>query len=245
MKIVNITAKDLKEKHSMSEMLIDELASSIGSWTSDDLYENNLDYEFQTEDAAIKEYNFEPDFIASMNKTERKKLTQNMAEYDAKLKAYEESAIEAWRNDHDDTTPLGKEIQRWIDAEHKQMRHEWLYGDYRGNSKGVINELQKAYNAELNYDEKADAMSFEIDKQEWHEKQCGCAEGYPDFTKCEYKEKPNKKALIDIISSNSRHYAEKHKTEMEERKKEAMERAEYKAQQKAADEKERVKKLLQ
>lgn len=65
---IKITKKEIKQSHSMTGLLIDELAQSIGSWDSADLEDNNWWYVAESETRTVKEYSdYESDMLDVLN----------------------------------------------------------------------------------------------------------------------------------------------------------------------------------
>lgn len=65
---ITLTTKDIKEDCTASGRLIDKVAMAIGSWTQDELEDNNNFYENESQDYVIKEFDFEAAYITWLNK---------------------------------------------------------------------------------------------------------------------------------------------------------------------------------
>ena len=166
------TSKDGKKyphSFSASGMLIDELAYASKQWTSEDLSDNNFEYQPREP----YNFNYENDLLAN-TKTATDLLevasklsvyivpNEKMLKQKPKLQAGANCALnmpEQWQElletyteelkengvdsiSHTYNEQLQKESDRFWDG----MRHEWLEGDQ--NYAGVIKEIKKEWEAE-------------------------------------------------------------------------------------------------
>lgn len=260
MQKITITQKDIK-KHDIqntdSGYIIDELAFSAGQWTSDDLYENNLDYE-PTEPY---NYDFEADLFEHTvtkeqlhNLAERLDVGCTLSKRKSNLQAGAYMALhnptqwqellKAWESAvrmQDDWTEGGllseayqKELEEEKQSFHDDLYKEWLNGDYRGFA-GVVYEIAKHFtdNREGDWDEKKAEYTFTLNEYDIEElKDRG------------YRSNQLKKALLDSIKLASDNRSAKEKADREKRREEYERTKAYKEERKKQEEEARKKKLL-
>lgn len=263
LKIV-ITQKDLKRykiAFTDSGMIIDELAYASKQWTSDELWENNIDGE------PYKPYNFNyEDELFTATKTDKKlyaiakelkiSLNANWEKIARKQKLQSGACIalnnpEAWQElleayktvlEDQRTDGISKayneQLQKELDSFADDQYREWLYGDHRDYA-GVIAEIRKFWEAEyVQYDDKkGDSFTFFFDKEYANDEMLNydgsksTAKNYKTHLLCEIKE-----------ASEARQYKEKQ--EAEKRKLERERLSQYKKEQATQAEAERKAKLL-
>jgi len=258
---ITLTQKDIEKakiQNSASSMLIDELAYSAGQWTSEDLYQNNFDYE------PIEPYMFdyEADLLAN-TKTEEdiyrviKELGIGMnanittLAKKAKLQAgawialeqpeFFSTLLEAYTSylkehgtDQNISKDHAKELEEAKDSYYDDQYREWLNGD-RSNYAGVVYEIAKYFTDERDgsYDKKAGEYTFELNEED--------IENAKDSG---YNKRQLKAWLLDSVRNSGNAKASKDRQEREERKAEREKQTAYKAEQKASAEAERKAKLL-
>ena len=271
-----ITDKDLKKYNKVmknkdgeeycnmfsdSGMIIDELAFASKQWTTDELYQNNADYEVYTpygynyEDALFTATKTSKDIlklssILGINKWSNRDIKE-MEETKLQAGAYIALAYpEAWEEllekykeklQEDRTEGISKayneQLQKEIDSEWDNLYKEWLYGDR--NEIGVIKEIKKYWEAEdVVYNKKDnDTFIFFFDKEqardtlENYNGEKLSAKNYKDYLLGEIQE-----------AGEARQY--KDKEENEKRKIERERLAVYKKEQATQAEAERKAKLL-
>jgi len=178
--------KEYPHTFSPSGMLIDELAYAIGQWTSEDLFQNNLDYEPNEP----YQYNYEADlFEATKTLSQLKNVTKGLGtvineglftKIDLQAGAYCALHIPQLWNDilvayteklqFERTEGISKayneQLQKEIDSFHDDLRKEWLYGDR--DCIGIIKEIKKYFEAEsVEYSDKEnDTFVFFFDKEQ-------------------------------------------------------------------------------
>jgi hypothetical protein len=260
---IQITKKDINPTFTDSRMLIDELSYSAKQWTSDELWENNIEYEPNEP----YEYNFEKDLFEhtktreALGDTIKKikidfpigikvknasnlqagaQIALNFPEvWNELLEAYTQALKDQRSNDDIISEQYEAELQEAIEDYQKEQYHEWLNGD-RSNYAGVLSEIAKFYGASepIDYNEKEPytaVFAFED-------------EALAELMNLEEGEKPtedNARAfLLSEIKSASEARGHKDREANEKRKAERESRAEYKAKQAQVAEKERKAKLL-
>ncbi len=73
---ITIKNKDIKEDRTDSGRLIDKMAMSIGQWTENDLFINNVDYEHESFDYIYEHFDFEKAFLTWLNKKKDKQISE-------------------------------------------------------------------------------------------------------------------------------------------------------------------------
>jgi len=237
-----------------SGMLIDELAYSAKQWTSDDLQDNNFEYE------PNEPYNF--DFESDLfNQTKTKKdlyslmASIGLSEYKTidwiktkKLQAgayialnypdiwieLVETYTEAVKDQNTKDITISKEyrdeLAEAVTSFHDDLYHEWLHGGCERDNNGVIEEIRKYYGAEsIDYDkENAGEITFT----------------YEHGNHIDTDEKISKAWLLDQIFSASETRRYKDNQESEKRRAERERLAIYKKEQATKAEADRKAKLL-
>lgn len=270
---ITITQKDIEDLklcNSASGMLIDELAYSIGEWTSDDLYENNLDYiPYEPYD-----YDYEADLFEATKTPEQfsglvaklcspnlyisftKEELGNMQagaycalkypnEWETILKAYKD---ELQSNGTDGISEAyNKQLQKEQDEWNDDQYHEWLHGDYR-DWDGIVRMIAKYYTEDRDngeytpYNDKTkDEASYTFEMDEEYLHEEYCGCG-DTFETCTEK-MDYKKQILSVIQAKSNARKEKDRIASEKRREERKKQAEYQAKRKAEDEAERIAKL--
>lgn len=258
MQSITLTQKDIEKagiQNTDSGLLIDELAYSAKQWTSNELDENNMDYE----PGEPYMYNFENDLFNATKTLQSLIDISNLLSInfpvntwisgESNLQAGAQLALnnpEVWeqlltsyteklKDDRTDgvspayNTALEKEINEYHDDQYK----EWLNGYHIGCS-GVIYEIAKYVTDERDghYDEKNNTYTFTINEND--------IEKYTDQG---YKKNQMKTALLADIkeSSNARKQEDKEKAEKRKLERESI--AVYHRERKEKEDKERREKL--
>ena len=258
MKYITITQKDIEKagiQNSDSGFLIDELAYSAKQWTSNDLFENGIDYQ----PSEPYNYDFEADLlkntktwgmlnniasqlggctIPSLITVARSKLQagaymalNNPNEWEKLLEAYTD---ELKTNFTDGISQEYNEaLQSEINDYEKQQFKEWLNGDYT-NYRGVVYEISKYFtsNDEGSYDQEKNEYTFALDDED-----------VENFVDMGYHKNQFKKALLDHIKGASDSHRADERVKREKAQAEFKRLAEYKAEQTKANEKARKAKL--
>ena len=226
---ITIKAKDIKKTFSDSGQLIDELAYSIDAWTSNELYENNFDYE----PVEPYEFNFEKDLLENTKTSEQlvavvyKALGMSVSANITTLAEKAGLQCGAWialNNDElfqkiltaytealkeDDQTlskDYTKELEEAKESFNNNLYYEWLNGD-RGEE-GIISRISKYYTETRHsfYDKKSYEYTFVLSEYDIQE--------YKDRG---YKSNQMKRAILDAIEKDSYNRQEKEKVEREKR----------------------------
>lgn len=253
---ITLTPKDL-EKHKIAfsgtGSLIDELAYSIDQWTSEDLYENNFEYEPQTP----YDFNYEADLFQA-TKTEKQFLAlwQDLmdepinvifstdlqagaymafnypSQWQELLTDYTEKLQENYTNGISEA--YNTELQKEIDSYHKYQYKEWLDGDHR-DWNGIVYEMAKYYteSREGSYDGKTDSYTFTLndeDIENWKDKG--------------YNKNQIKTGLLAEILASAKSRKAKDEAKREANRAERERLTAYKAEQTKQAEEKRKEKLL-
>lgn len=243
---IKISDKDIKEHGSASGLLIDELAFSAGSWTENDLFENNYDYEKGSYDYVLEHFDFEGEFLKTLTKKQAREYAKNLPKFETGLAIYKGALTELIYDEEALTKKckaLADELEESREYFWKDMTKEWLYGDNGRNSNGVIDEIRKYYGAEdTTYDhKKGDSFSFIFDVEEFHEKFCGCGE---EAEQCEnFKTNDYKDFLVDSINIDIENAKRSNERKREEAKIERERMSKYKAEQRAEKNKDLMARL--
>lgn len=262
MKIVTITPKDItkyKLAFSASGEVIDELAYCAKQWTSEDLCNENIEYEPNEP----YNFNYEADlFEATKTHPDLCNISRQVGydgnlpslgmciENGTKLQAGAFMALnfpdlwaellelytEKLKEDRFDSISKAYilELEKAIDSFYDDQEHEWLYGD-RSNYAGVIYEIAKYFTDERkgSYDKKADEYTFTLNENDIEKAK---DEGY--------NKSQLKGWILDNASQSGDARRQKETDDREKRKIERERIAKYKAEQKAKAEEERKQKLL-
>lgn len=270
---ITITQSDIeriKLSNSPSGMLIDELAFSIGEWTSDDLSSNNFEYEPREP----YDYDYEADLfnatktndqlsglvtkLCSPNlyisfKDEETKDMQAGAycalkypeDWQTILSAYKEKLQED--NTDGISEAYNKALEKEINEYQKDQYHEWLHGDHR-DWDGIVRAISKYYTEDRNngeyipYNDKTDAdASYIFEMDEDQLHEDYCACG-DELKDCNILQ-DYKGNLLATIQSASDNHASKKREERAKRADERKRRDEQFAKYKAQAEAERIAKL--
>jgi len=258
---ITLNQKDIEKakiQNSESGMLIDELAYSAGQWTSEDLYENNFEYE-PTEPY---QFDYEADLLAN-TKTEEdiykviKALGMGMNANITRLAKKSKLQAGAWialeqpeffstlleaytdylkENDTDQTLSedYAKELEEAKESYQDDLYREWLYGD-RSNYAGVVYEIAKYFTEarEGSYNKEDGEYTFTLNEEDIENAKDGG-----------YNKRQLKTWLLNSISNSGEGQAYKDKQEREKRKVEREKQTAYRAEQTASEEAERKAKLL-
>lgn len=251
--------KEYPHSFSPSGELIDELAYACGQWTSDDLWDNNFEYEPNEP----YHYNYEKDLFEHTKTqeelyelaeeldtgatipTKKTKLQagaymalNNPDQWNDLLKAYT-SRLQEDRTDGI-SEAYNKQLQKEIYSYNNDLYREWLYGGQERDNNGVVYEIAKYFTeardgSYIKYDPKTKtdaSYTFELNEED--------IENAKDLG---YKKNQIKSYLIGQIidSCKAREYKDKQKNE--ERKAERERLAKYKAEQAERAKAERIAKL--
>lgn len=256
----NKDGEEYRNMFSDSGMIIDELAYASKQWTSDELYQNNSEYEVYTP----YEYNYEDDlFIATKTADKLYKLSyllkvslnanweriakeqkmqagacvalNNPESWNELLQAYKEKLQEE-RTDGISKV-YNEQLQEEIDSEWDNLYKEWLYGDR--DSIGVIKEIKKYWEAEdVVYNKKDnDTFIFFFDKEQ-------AKDTLENYNGEKLSAKNYKSYLLGEIQEAGEARQYKEKQENEKRKAERERLIEYKKERATQAELERKEKLL-
>lgn len=257
-KTITITQKDI-EKHDIqntdSGYIIDELAYASGQWTSNDLYENNIDYEPNEPycydfEADLFEHTKTKEELQSLAKrlevectvSKRKSNLQagaymalhNPTQWAEMLKAWESALQSQWSDDEMYSEAYAKELEEAKQSYHDDMYKEWLHGDYR-DFRGVVYEIAKYFTEDRNgdWDEKKAEYTFTLGEYDIEK-----------YKEAGYRSNQIKRALLDEIKGASDSRSRKEKADREARRAE-YERVKAYKEQRAIEEAEARKKKLQ
>lgn len=255
---ITITAKDLK-KHNISNsesgQVIDELAYACNRWTSDELWENNLEYEPNTP----YDFNYEEDLFEH-TKTEEQftKLYMDLVDNTKPAMIQGESKelqagafvaltypkqwallLEAYKDTLEEDRTEGiseeynKQLQKEIESYDEDQYKEWLHGDHRDYN-GVVYDIAKYFTEERegSYNRERDEYTFTIGKSDMENMKEG------GYRKNEYKN-----CLLDSIRNSSESRVIKDREEREKRKEERKKIQDWKEKCAIAEAESRKKKL--
>jgi hypothetical protein len=219
---------------------IDTLAVAVNGSDYNDTIDSCADWLTETEKNVLDSYDYTDDFLATLTAKEARELYEDKEKYEKALDDFAEDLKDQARDySLNDSHPLAKEIYKARDSVEKEMRHEWLYGDYRGDFDGIIKLAQKRYglDLEISYDEKKDEIAITVPAflaEEWRDN------GDIDDT--------SEATIGDYLTSSIENDAEaRHTKELAERKKRREEydiRLKIRLEKEACEEKERKEKLL-
>jgi len=189
---IEITQKDIKKykiQNTDSGYIIDELAFSVGQWTSNDMDENNIDYQpsepymFNFEDDMLENtktseqlYKLAKDLGVSLNANWERLASEkglqvgatvallNSDQWEELLTAYEDRLRSDYTGSISDE--WNKELQGDIDSYHDNLYNEWLNGGR--DSKGVVYEISKYYteNTDGEYGNKTHVYTFTMEEED-------------------------------------------------------------------------------
>lgn len=269
---ITIKNKDIKVDKSMSGRLIDKLAIATEQWEEDDLYVNNTEYECESLDYIIKEYDYDTDFISILNKDEKRALKIIKSISKIAVKKYNQSNLLAGAFlELNYEKRYNKELEKWIDMIKeealsyydslilskecqdllkelekgsedfwKEMRNEWLNGDYRGDYKGLINYIKEYLECDdVEYDEKKDELFLDFSDDEVETISYNY---YDDDKKMNAKE--IKEIIISKVNDDQEYFTDKKLTENKKRVEERKELEKYQAEQRRTEKAERKAELL-
>lgn len=159
------------EKHGNSSgMQIDTLAIAVDGSDYNELTEYNIEHFDAVEQGAIECFNFEDTFIEHLKTMPRsyvKNLRDDAEAYDAALAEFKRELIDEARSyELDESHALAVAIQEARDEAEKDLRKEWIYGDYRGNFEGILKLANKRYAVEFTYDDASDTLTADIEDEE-------------------------------------------------------------------------------
>jgi len=267
---ITIKNKDIKIDESCSGNLIDKIAIATDQWTEEDLYSNNTEYSWESLDYVINNYSYEIDFNTILNKGKGLKIIESISKvaiekynksdllagaflelnyekrYNKELEEWTEMIKEETTSFYDseilpkECPDLVKELEKGEDSFWKDMRNEWLNGDYQGNYEGLIHYIKKYLECDdVDYDEKKDELILCYDKDEIET----LSYNYFDEDK-KLKVKDVKEMIIDKINTDQTYFTEKKQEENKKRMEERKETEKYQAKQKRIAKKERKAELL-
>lgn len=151
-----------------SDQPIDTLAIAMTGDDYDGLIEYNIDYIFEVEDSAMQYWldnECESYFDSTLTKEKAKEYANNLENYEEALAEYKDTLRDT-RDELDEDHPYIKARMEANDEVHKELRHDWLYGDYRGNFDGIIPQANKYYSdygITFEYDDKKGVLSIEVE----------------------------------------------------------------------------------
>jgi len=252
-----VEGKDYKHTFSPSGMLIDELAYVSGQWTSDDLIDNNFEYEphepysynyeadlFEVTKTADQLYTIAQKLEVSINanweRLAREQKLQagacvalnNPTEWSNLLSAYTNALNEDGTEGISEA--YNKQLQKEIDSFHDDLYEEWLYGDNR-DFRGVVYEIAKYFTEarDGSYNKDDASYTFTLNEED--------IEKYKDAG---YRKNQIKGALINEIISSCQSCEREDKAKREANKAERERLAIYKKKQADEAEAERKATLL-
>lgn len=258
---IKLISKDIKNDETISGTLIDKVAIACGQWTEDDLYQNNFEYEGESVDYVWNNFDYENAFLEWLNKNENEvkrlegfdqsKLKAGAflaihypSEFADRQKEYQEKLNEARYSSEEAIAELSPELAKKCEEAQdqfwKQLRKEWLFGDYREWA-GMDKELARKVGAmKADYIEATDTMflTYSFDEaREFIEDKEGISEGRITASRL-------KQDIVDWIEDNQQYNMTKEREENKKRVDECKRLNEYKAQQAKDAATERKAKLL-
>lgn len=226
---------DTQEYGNSSGQQIDTLSMAVFGSDYNDIIENSLDWIHDHKEYALKEYDYESDFLATLSSKQARIYIENPESYKSALATFTKELQEKARSyELDEQHPLANAIEEARDSAETQIYKEWLYGSYQES--GLLKDASKKYGVAFHYDEKTDTLSCDIEADE-----------LADLV--EYKGvKPNAKAvgayLASDIESDAHASIEKTRARNAEYRKERENRNRIKAEREAEAEAKRIEKLL-
>lgn len=164
---------DYKTTGNSSEMQIDALSIAVTGEDYNGLTDYNWDYISQVETEAAKDYvnsgECEDAFVATLTPERALYFKEHLDEYDTELETYRDELLDIPFYDLPDDHPLAKAVQEARDYTERDMRKDWIYGDYHGNFDGIIPEAVKYwsdYLEDIDYDEKKDVLYATVNDEQ-------------------------------------------------------------------------------
>lgn len=231
-----------EETGNSNDMQISTLAIAVDGRDFNDIWEDCDMFRGQwgIEDYVINEFDFEPHFIKSLDKSAKKFYREELkegrtSEYDSDLDTYINRQKELIREDACKIKELNEELEQARDNYYDEQFKEWLYGDYGGDWNGILTIASKDYNVEFEYDREKDILSisnYEDRVEELiEEEEIKKEEEFIDYLQEEI--------YLDAKRENNKRIEERDKTAGELKK-----IREYQAKQKIEEEKRRKEELL-
>lgn len=156
---------DYEKYGNSSGQQIDMLSIAVCGSDFNDIEDNSRDWLDQYEQYTLDEYDYETDFLAQLTKAEAKLFIENAELYQERLARFTEELKEKVQDGTlDESHALAVAVQEANDRGYKDLRHEWLYGDYR--EPGLLRDASRKYAIDLSYDDKTDTLTFDIEEGE-------------------------------------------------------------------------------
>lgn len=155
---------------------IDTLAIALNGRDYNDVMEDNIDYLWGVEVGAKEcwiDDEAEDYFKKTLTKKQARAFADDLSAYDAALDEYKQTVFEDVRaGDYDPNSIHAEALRACSYAMDKdlceaedQLRHDWLYGDSRGNFDGILpqaNKQYREYGIGFEYSEADDALSITL-----------------------------------------------------------------------------------
>jgi hypothetical protein len=152
---------------------IDTLGMALDGQTYNQLEEYNFDWIYDAESNAKKywlENDAESYFQKQLTKEQAAHYAENLTAYEEALQEYKDTNFEDVRaGDYNPDDKAQKALADAMEADlssaQNDLYRDWLHGDYRGNFQGLlpkVNKQYRDYGITIDYDEKADVLSFDI-----------------------------------------------------------------------------------
>jgi len=217
---------------------IDTLSIAIDGRDYDQVFTDCMEYTDESVNYVRKEYNHEPDFLATLSKDQRIAYAADIPAFDIALAAYVEYMEEkSYAYELDEAHPYAVAIQEARDSAEDNLRHEWIYGD-RSNT-GLLGRAEEYYGrgVEFSYDEKTDTITVDISDEN--------LEDWKEYGKIERK---TQKAVREYLARDIYHTAQakhaKHVIEVQKRREEYARTRAYQDKRAIEAAKERKNKIL-
>jgi hypothetical protein len=164
----------LEKQGNDTDCQIDTLGMAIDGQTYNELEEYNFDWLFDVENST-KTYwldnEAEDYFKKSLTKQQILAYADDLPAYNNALQEYKDTNFNDVRAGDYNPDIIGQKelaeaMEKNLSIAQADLYHDWLHGDYRGNFDGIIpkaNRLYSDYGITIDYDEKADVLSFEIE----------------------------------------------------------------------------------
>lgn len=228
-----------------SGMEIDTLAIALTGDDYNDLLDYNIDYTMMCESEGEKyaiDQHAESLFRDTLTKEQLTAYTDDLQGYNDALQEYTDELRELVSSrELPDDHIIMMDVQKHMDEVYDDLRHDWFYGDYRGNFDGIIpqaNAKLAEYGEEYEYNEKDGVLSLSFSRDDIN---MAFENGYID--------KPTIKEFIawheNRIDSMAHSKHAENKRKAEARKAESTRLIAYKEEQKKARENSKREELLQ
>ena len=200
---------------------IDTLSIAVSGQDYNGLEEYNHEWMWEVEDSAKKYWidnNAEGFFQKSLTKKQAKEYAKDLDAYEEALKEYKDTQFDEVRagdyeKEDDAQKACAEAMEEDLASAQKDLWHDWLHGDYRGNFDGILPQAKKEWS--INFEEEKGDVLADITPE--------FIQQLKDDGEIERKSKKQAREWLEMQID----YMARSKYSIEQRKREAR-RAEYK-----------------